>query len=110
MSTKLATWTTGRLESFRRITRRRKRWRVHSWHDWSQMQIDLAADLFQETGNLLDILAIFRCFTDGPHDWVTSADRLSVAEEYLKEHVSAVAATLIELGRKGLVAAAWTSG
>ena len=74
------------------------------------MQIDLAADLFQETGNLLDILAIFRCFTDGPHDWVTSADRLSVAEEYLKEHVSAVAATLIELGRKGLVAAAWTSG
>lgn len=72
------------------------------------MRVDLAADVFQGKTALLDLLSMLRCFAEERHDWVSTTETLVTAELYFRDHVPTMAATFVELGRKGTVSSVWS--
>lgn len=74
------------------------------------MRIEFTVDVFVDPSALPDLLGLLRCVAEGRHDWEADQGVAEAARRYLREHSPRLAATYAELGRKGVVAAAWRGG
>ncbi|MGH3943011.1 MAG: hypothetical protein ACRDTG_31190 [Pseudonocardiaceae bacterium] len=71
------------------------------------MRVEFALEVFTRDGPMPPIVKVLECVAEGRHDWSADPPTLDAAESYFNIHAPKMSATYLELGRKGLVGAAW---
>lgn len=71
------------------------------------MRVELHPGVFTGNGPLSPIIQVMQCVAHGRHDWSADSLTLDAAERYFVIHAPTMGPTYLELGRKGLVDAAW---
>lgn len=71
------------------------------------MRVELHPGIFTGDSPLSPIVKVMDCVAHGRHDWSADSRTLDAAERYFEIHAPTMCSTYLELGRKGLVDAAW---
>lgn len=71
------------------------------------MRVELHPGIFTGNGPMPPIVKVMECIVHGRHDWSADPRTLDAAERYFEICAPTMGSTYVELGRKGLVDAAW---